>query len=103
MSDHTNDYSGHTGTPADSVIVVEGGEPMYDVAGSLLYGDTKYPEAPPILPPPRDDKGREMPEYMTDRALLVEIVTAMRGIQDGLESFMEAAQSNPVLKTMFGL
>ena len=49
-----------------------------------------------------DEKGRQVPESMTDRALLVELVTSMRTVGDAVEKFSESVSGNPML-SMFGL
>lgn len=49
-----------------------------------------------------DDKGRPLPESMTDSQMLMEILTTMRSTADALESFVGNASKNPMLK-MLGL
>lgn len=49
-----------------------------------------------IVESPMDAKGRLSPEHMTDRALLVELVTHMRVLNDTVEEFSES----PMVKSM---
>lgn len=43
----------------------------------------------PTPPPTRDEKGRALPEDMTDRELLEETVRTLRAVGDALAPFMD--------------
>lgn len=51
----------------------------------------------------RDSRGRVMVTHLSDRELLVEILTKLRDVTDGIEQMSEAAQGNPMLKGLLGL
>lgn len=51
--------------------------------------------------PGTDAKGRILPECMTDRQLLKELVTTLRRAEDELEVAMRGAKSNPMLSMLF--
>jgi hypothetical protein len=48
----------------------------------------------------RDGKGRPAVATMDDRALLEEIVTKLRTLEDTVESFTSAARSNPAMRAL---
>jgi hypothetical protein len=50
----------------------------------------------------RDEKGRIKPNQLTDRELLIEVVTSQRATQDLVESFIASMSKNPMLKMMAG-
>lgn len=50
-----------------------------------------------------DDKGRPALHTLSERALLVEMVTTLRHIVDGIEHLSEQAKSNPMMRGLLGL
>lgn len=51
-----------------------------------------------LTTPPMDDKGRLSPEHMTERALLVELVTNLRVVVDVVDEFSDS----PMVKGLMG-
>jgi hypothetical protein len=57
---------------------------------------------PPVTGSPVDEFGRDIPEYMSNRELLEEMVTTMRRAERNIAQFIEAMNNNPMLKMMSG-
>lgn len=51
---------------------------------------------------PTDSQGRPSVQSMTDREIAEETLATLRAAGDAFQSFTEATQKNPMLRTMFG-
>lgn len=63
---------------------------------------TEYEKAERDNLPQYDEKGRQNPATMTDRALMLEVVQSLRDFRDVAEETYKKLGDNPALK-MFGL
>lgn len=49
-----------------------------------------------------DAKGRALPEYMTDREMMVAILNNQRAMMDMVNDLFDSMRSNPMFRAMMG-